>query len=673
MSKPKNILGKFDTYAYHHILMVCNSTTAAEALADPTVGVVSYQHPANPQDRYKARQIGKDAKAKYVTLIDGLSDSRYFITDANWTNYIAADPALSKGSLPQSTTMSLDGELRVVEPMGASFLNRLTDICDELDSDPVGLVFVLKTLFIGRNTNGSSEMITSVRPMMFVAIDITAVFDNSGAVYKMEFVGLTNGAGRLPHTQKVSEGVSLQLNYSSLWDTMKALETSVNEKYDSSKNKTIKDYAATFVELENQAALDKAQKFLAENYRDVQYRFILEKDPYKDGRYGAGDNENVRIADGTVAATVNFGADISVEDMISRIMASSIGVLDDSKGIGTKNGPDGRPEKYIYKIISVVRSTPDLYIVEYHIKRYLQAENAYTQQEKDGKITPYPGQSIEFDYIFTDKNVDIKTFDIKMEMGLSFFQIAATSDNIPTQKTAMEGGTSSTVTLGGGPAANPGKKQRGSTPLFLGSVVSKPAMRNTKQPIKSAGFQALLDRHASLENVAANMVIYGNPQLLDEMTILPSEISLPIAQTEDPVADRTVNPRWMSSPTLAKVNIKMPVDANDVNTEYEDFWYTGWYMLQVVENKFEDGVFTQELGMYSIPISDVSREVSDKPPVPFAGGGQTAAEVADEAVAATNTIFEDTFDIITQTPEHKRKQLDNFAMGVNNEFVEKKQ
>ena len=612
MSKPQNILGKFDTYAYHHILVVCNSTTAAESLATVR-DITQFQHPRNPTERYKARDIGSTG-GKYVTLIDGMTDARFYITDVRWTNYISDDGIIGKGNMAQSTTMSTDGEIEIEEAMGASFLNRLTDISDELDSDPVGLVFLLKTIFVGRNANGLTEMISTVRPIMFVAVDITAVFQSSGAKYKMEFVGIFNGAGRMPQAQKIFEGLSFNMKPTSLGDTMESLQITINDAYLGFKQKAIKDFAKTFTELKEGAAIAEAAVFLHENYRDVKYKIVLDDVYLKDkDRYKAGDISNVRNAETTEGTTVNFGTNISVENILSSIMAACDGVLQDSNGNGTPvNTFDKKPSKYTFKIISVLVSTPTEYIIEYHIIRYLQAEQAYSQQLKNGEIIPLPGQSIEFNYIFTGKNVDIRDFDIKMEMGLAFFQLAATTNNVPSQKTITDGPKSQTVNVGGdSTVANPGRKTRKSTPLFLGTTLSKPQMRNTKRPIDSAGFQAMLDRHASLENISASMVIYGNPQLLDEMTILPSEMALSTPQTEIPVKDKTINPQWMSTPTLIKVNIKMPVDTNDVNTEYEDFWYTGWYNLQVVENIFSDGVFTQELGMFSIPISDQTQEIVD--------------------------------------------------------------
>jgi len=605
MSNPQNILGKFDTYAYHHILMVCNSTDTAEALSK-TDEITTFQHPRN-QVRYSARDVAGIKDGKYVTLIDGTSDARFYITSARWSNVIAAEPHIGKGNIPQSTTMSTDGELEIVEPMGASFLNRLTDICDELDTDPVGLIFLLKTIFVGHSANGNSEMISSVRPMMFVAFDISAIFDSSGSKYKMEFVGLTNGAGKLRQTQRIFEGLSFKMG-NTLGETFGLIEKAVNDSYETFKLQAIRDFATTLEDVEENAAIEQATAFVMANYRDVKYK-ILTRD-YTDEKYKAGDIENIRIKDGIAGTTVNYGGAVGIEEILNRVMASSGAVIDDAKKKGDAKKLNGPDAKYIYKIVSTLRSSPTEYTVEYHVNKYLQVVSPYTQQEKDGNIVPLPGQSIEFNYIFTGKNVDIKNFDIKMEMGMAFFQIAATTDNIPTQKSTIDGDSSSAVqTTGSSVVAGTGMKKRGKSPLFLGTTLSQPMSRNTTRPIDSAGFQALLERHASLENVAASMTIYGNPQLLDEMTILPSEVGL--GQTEKPVEGATINPRWMSTPTLIKVNIRMPVDANDVNTEYEAFWYTGYYTLITVDNVFEEGTFTQELGMFSIPITAATDDVSD--------------------------------------------------------------
>jgi len=422
MSNPQNILGKFRSYAYHHILMVCNNTTAAEALTN-TSEITTFQHPRD-KDRYIARPIGNDENNKYVTLIDGTTDARYYITSATWENIIAMENTVGKGDIPQSTSMSLEGELEIMEPLGASFLNRLTDVCDVLDTDPVGLIFVLKTIFVGHNDDGTTEMISNIKPLLFVNYDINAIFDSSGAKYKMMFVGVVNGLGKLPHTQKIFNGFSFKVNPTdTLAQTFDNIAVKINNAYSLYKKQAVAEYAQSLYKSSKTAgtnasitdAYSESQKFFDVNYREVEYKIFA--NDYTDPKYRAADNESVRIANKQDDASFNFGKDVGVEDIIKRIMASSTGVITDAK-------PDAvTGKKYIYKIASGLNSSNDKYVVEYYINRYEIAVLPYEAAFNGQEFTPSPGQSIEFNYIFTGKNVDIKNFDIKMEMGMAFFQL----------------------------------------------------------------------------------------------------------------------------------------------------------------------------------------------------------------------------------------------------------
>ena len=603
MSNPKNLLGKFRSYAYHHILMVCNNTKTAEELTK-TSEITSFQHPSD-NVRYSTRQIGNDENNKYITLIDGTTDARFYITDASWENVIAMDNYVGKGDIPQSTSMSLEGELNIVEPLGARFLNRLTKSCDLLSTDPVGLVFVLKTIFVGHRDDGTTETISNIKPLLFVNYDITAIFDSSGGRYTMSFVGVVNGLGKLPHTQKIFGGLSFKVTPGdNLATTFNNLAINVNNSLQGYKKKAILEFSKTLYDaskkegnaLTAQEATTQAKRFFDTNYREVEYKIIASE--YNDSRYVAGDNEPIRIKEKRDVGSFNFGPDIGVEELIKKVMASSTGVINDGIGVGV-NG-----KKYIYKIVSGLNSSHDKFIVEYHVKRYEMAMVPFDVASKGGEIEPLPGQSIEFNYIFTGKNIDIKNFNIKMEMGMAFFQMAATAESLPQQSDVQAGQPQKIARTTGvnNNASSDVRIKRSLTPLFLGSSIKKPMARNTRSPVDSAGFQALLDRHAALENIQANMTIYGNPQLLAEMQVLPSDLY--DNETEKPKENQTINPRWLSTPTLIKINIKMPKDADDINTEYEDFWYTGFYSLFAVKQIFSDGSFMQELDMLSIPVAD---------------------------------------------------------------------
>jgi len=616
MSNPKNELGKFRSYSYHHILMVCNNTQAAEELTR-TSEITAFQKPIIGK-RFEPRQIGNDEKNKYVTLIDGTSDALFYITEASWENIIAMEDYIGEGNIPQSTSMSLEGELEIIEPLGANFLNVLVNVCDALDTDPVGLLFVLKTIFVGHNDDGGTEMISNIKPLLFINYDLTAIFDSSGSKYRMMFVGAVNGFGKLPQTQQIVNGFQFKMNPAdSLAETFNKLGDAIDKAYLSFEQKAKSDYAKVIYDaskkegqlLDAVGSAVQSASFFDDNYRKVKYKIFA--NDYTDTKYKAGDNSNVRIANIKDDGSYNFGLNIGIESIIKKIMASSVGVLDDGK-----TNEEGK--RFVYKISSGLNSTDDEIIVEYYINKYEMLMLPYEAAYEGKEFKPTDGQFIEFDYIFTGKNVDIKEFDIKMEMGMAFFQIAATTDSYSTQETVDQGTISQTAPLGGSTSvASNNKKNRKKTPLFLGSKLSAQITRNTRNPVDSATFQTLINRQAALESIEARMTIYGNPLLLGEMQVLPSDLinkqlDKQIAAADKPKKDTTINPRWLKTPTLVKVNVKMPVDTNDVNTEYNDFWYTGYYTLFAVKQIFSDGEFLQELDMVSLPVSDKILESTDK-------------------------------------------------------------
>ena len=104
----------------------------------------------------------------------------------------------------------------------------------------------------------------------------------------------------------------------------------------------------------------------------------------------------------------------------------------------------------------------------------------------------------------------------------------------------------------------------------------------------------------------AKITILGNPVLLNNLTISPSEV---IDGKPDPTPtvlgdgeDSDVFKDWMSVPGLVKVNIFSP--ESDVSGNRKPFWYDGWYYVTAVEHMFSKGQFTQAIHMMSIPIEE---------------------------------------------------------------------
>lgn len=578
MSKPENLLARYRSYSYHQILIVCESTETAQALANET-DVTSFQRRTDlGQKKYDAVPL-KDGK--YVVLIDGLTDTDFYIQSSQWNTVICPNKA------DQNAMMQLDGDLQIVEPYGARFMNIISNVCDTLETDPTGLVFLLKTIFVGHNDDAHTynvEMHSNFRPLLFTLIDLTAQFDETGARYNLALVGAANGFGKLPHVSKVARGFSMNIHTTdNLAQTLSDLEDRLNSSYE--------DFAEGL-------GLTFGQDGELTDYRRVEYRIVAPD--YDNSKYHAGTNENVRIFDDTTTATYQPGADLNIENIIDRIMRSSTAVMEDSTGKGTEG-------KFLYKINSFLRSKPKTVIVEYQVNRYQVGIDPFDTKKTTKAEDIDNDNLLEFDYMFTGLNTDILEMDMKMEMGLAFFHTTATSNNVPGQLDGLNGMPVNIVAgnHGGQGKATSTFKHRKRTPLFLGDQISSPLNRNTTAPVSSATFQALMSRHAALENLGIVMKIHGNPALMGEM------LKTHVIDDDDRFS-------FMSAPALVKVNIKMPSSGNLSDDFAEQFWYDGLYMLHSVKTMFDQGEFTQELTLFSLIITDETNDKDDGEKQPYA-------------------------------------------------------
>jgi hypothetical protein len=245
---------------------------------------------------------------------------------------------------------------------------------------------------------------------------------------------------------------------------------------------------------------------------------------------------------------------------------------------------------------------------------------------------------------------------MKMQMGLAFFQTLGSSNNIIDQTSGLVNPQQESATSGVGGRVRAGSTaattKRDRTPLFLGMTLTDPLFRHVRKPLDTISFQSLLSRWAGYENVMATLKIHGNPELLDEMTPLPSdmdnsEITQPIGPDDPsvgPDASGTVNPAWPTRPGLVKINVKMPA-RTDFGLENQTFWYDGFYHMYAVNNVFDEGLFTQELELFSVIIDDISTGSTDDDPLEaFGGAGPDETAIASTTTSTTPT------EPITQNP-----------------------
>lgn len=668
MSTPRNILDSYRSYSYHHILVACDSVSVAETLAEQ--GEITLFDADGLDDRYQPQRVpGLPGAGQYVIIFNGASDALFYISNINWTTH----PVPSD----DPRTAMTSGEMNITEPKGARFLNVLSNVSERLKVDSKGMVFLLKTIFTGYRNDGGYDLITTVDPFLFSMYDISAEFSVTGATYGISFAGIVNGTGRLSEVSAIAHRFSFQLDQTdddtntTIETAMNVLQTKLNKRYEKFKKKLKKDSECAGVEI------NWDQEFI-----DVEYRIQVDEE-YRNFSVGTNEKFLKKNFGGTDVIVVQDGQNMSVERLIESIMMSSEGLMiadnpvraadtidveqgaeraardafleADRQGLGpgpnnpspseeaqrartnTQEQLENRQErvrevnshlpKYTFKINSTINSTPERYIVTYHVTRHKLPFNYRNTQGETDIFVPNPGEGIVFDYIFTGQNIDILDFNMKMNMGQAFYQSLLTSDSVPSassyvnyqipQTFGTSGGELNSMQSGKNTSDND-QDEQSKKPLFLGMSMEQIQRRNKQNSGLALAYDGLLQRFAMYESTATTVTIRGNPQLLAESTPLPSRLidnqSVPVVLDEESINSdsdaTTIIPRMWKQFGYVKINIRMPALNDDDPDFSEQFWYPGWYFISQIQNSFEEGEFTQTLNIHAIPTDQSNQSVA---------------------------------------------------------------
>ncbi len=604
MSRPQNPLNFYRSYSYHHILYVCDTTDTSDALADAD-SLEIFDHPFDINSRYNIKTL-ESGEGKYIVLINGLTDANMFIESAKWTTIM--NPNASDGS-SRFGIIETEGEIVINEPLGAKFFNIIAESVSLLEHDPSSLIFSLKTIFVGHTNEGTTTIISNIKPYTFVIYDIAADFDEAGGKYVLAVQGVSHGVTKNKKYSSISDGLSINIQKNStLKQAVNQLQNNLNQEYGKLKTRLQRNSECHGIELN------------FDNFQDVTYHIKLDK-YYENEIYIVGDlnkPETTNSNSNDIILT-SRGSLSSIETLINDLMMSS------SKVIGEIQGNAETGERISFSITSTLKTTKDTHEVHYVInpKRLIitKKENDFNYQDdvlfSDDEYKSKLG--IEFDYIFTGANVDIINLGIKMDMGLSFFQalvLQKSSINTGSNLNTYTQSSPSFITSG---SANSILKKDDNikTPLFLGSSIRDPNIRNKNTPI-AGNYNALLSRYAAYEGIGISMTITGNPQILADTTqttsaliseerIKPDVIPSEEQSSDEEEQSRNIFPEIHRIPGFVKINMRMPENITTTDFNTESFWYQGWYYLYSIHNIFAGGEFKQELELISLP-PDINEE-----------------------------------------------------------------
>jgi Transglycosylase SLT domain len=641
MSTPHSRLASFRSYSYYHVLAMCDSTETADALANSTQ-LNTWEHATQDTREQDPRPGSRDlgpyspkqlpGAGKYLILINGSTDASFVINRAKWTTATGANAAPGD----RGTSIAIEGSIQISEPKGIAFLDQVVKCSVALGVDSSQVVYVIKTFFVGHGFNSENrqeyvEHITDIPPMTFIVYDVTGSFTEAGGSYEMLFVGAGHGATRLPQYSKSVNAMSIYAG-TTLQATLKRLQDNINENYEKYYNCVYQQILATGANAQD----------LANNLRKVNYVITV-------GEAYSGTNETKyfvtnqsqqykNTAGCNDPAQITFPMHTSIETAISTIMLMSPQVQADMAV-----GDTADRAKYEYKIHTALiskqvpgASTGVLdYTVYYRVDRILTPKSiAYdaafnvlaqddSQLSSDPRYQQIRNNIIEFDYMYTGKNIDILEFDMKVNMGLAYLQTASIANTFKTQLERAPNSQTQPSTAD----VNTHAVKFGAivqTPIFFGSVIRSPNLVNTVNGSHAIQSAYTLSKHSSLEVTDVSMKILGNTSLLGRINLTSSPTYVVNSASSGNRGNRvfsengTSEPQfaeWSHVPAYVKVRIKMPRENDDfalftgqTNTgdlgtpDYaRDFWFDGYYYVVGVEHVFDGGEFTQTLQMVGIP------------------------------------------------------------------------
>lgn len=592
----ENILHKFRSYSYHHVIIASNTTKVQDVLnspefefgklfnprgQDPDQNAFSYTGGRRKQDII----VHNITDGSYVILLNSSQDADFYIDEITWHSVLIPQTRSDAISVHNA---GLDGTIKIVEPNGIRFYNYLNDVFDRLNCGPVGVTFYVKTFFIGYpdGSDGISnpdvaQIITTVKPLGFHIIDVQTEVSKVGSTHTISFVGAVNGVSHVSAFNRVPPGMehlgTKGVFGSQLYleDAIKLFETNINNISKREFEKYINDGIAAGVPADALKA------------RRVKYEFYLDDHWKKDSNSGpyVVDNFSKVQMETTGPGVLVMDPNMKIDDAITRIMNHcSLYLIEASQG--TVIDIPERPRFFTHKIETEVVSTcfPQAsndesgewgeFILKFYINRYeiKQQKDVAFQDTSSISDETLAQNSIEFDYIFTGRNTDIIDFDMKLDGLLMLYSLKVRRNDSTQQRTSD--------TIPASPS-QPFFQKRPYEPIPLPQAQTDSNMINHKPfSLEYASSRSLLNTLSTISAIQSKVKIKGNPRLLGNLLPTPD-----------------IDGRLSKTPAYAKINIRMPSDTPDGEYYTEPFWYQGYYYIVTADHTFSRGSFTQELDL----------------------------------------------------------------------------
>ena len=601
-----NPLNEYNSYSYHHFIVIADTSERAETIAN------------DPEAFFQLIRSDVETPGLAV-LVNPMKSNKLIIQDISWSNVMNSD----SGSRINSNAVNAhtDGKMTLLEPLGVRFFNKLYDIYNKFGTSSGGMtaVWVIKTIFVGyRNVpeDGQPEYISNIKPLIIFPTEFLAEFTEAGGRYDIQFVEANNGAGStrvsnstaLPGGTVNLGGKTATTESVTLSTAMLSLQNHIEENYENNYKKVAEAQSKAANPTMREVTPSKMQYRIQLHTKLQDGSFVMECPP----QLSAGGNGKVPY--------LNTSQSERLDQAIEKILLMCPKVLEllrtgDASGAkwmpyirsstqtldpAQNSGVSSRITFFVgmRKVLTQFDATAPAEKTE-EVKTAQGTETKIVDNADSNKASTEASalkldavdasSYLEYDYTYTGKNVDVLTYDMRMNMATGFFQMliapsgVVKTGQIPAANGAQTASSSQTLGKPGNVAAMPNV-----------AISNSGAALNSSNPQGVSMYQDMYRKWVQTETVSVNMRIRGNPLLMDSLTVTTADLER--AMTDDPVVGVAAN--WMNGPIVVKVNVRMPVE--DQPNVYEPFWYDGFYRVLGVKTAFSSGEFTQDLELIAM-------------------------------------------------------------------------
>jgi len=620
MAAEYNPLHAYRSYVPHYALVALKGTTAAfqffETDANTKSGMNLYLHPpGGRENKYKAQGKNND----YVVIFNSTTDAEFYIDKLDISSVMQQQgKQVAKGFNIHATTISMS--IKLIEPFTVDFISAQLTAKNNLGIDNwQEMHYLLKIFFVGYKDDDSVDVISLVAPIEFSIALITLSLTHAGSEYIITCLPIA-GAGHDTTFNNIG-GITMQTA--------------------GSVSATIDKLNAKLAERTNNKELN-----IKSNNPSIKYKVFL--DPvYKDPKYTINnmtpDQLNNYLGVKT-AANVQFitAKSDTITDTITNIMLLSNAVVAELTP-NPEPGPGELAPTYVHKIHSTSAVVDNELTYYYYIIRHtvnvmgISAPNTNNASVDTNPLIDAAKLNvsyIEYDYIYTGKNVDILQYIMTIPMfgdgsPFTLFQTSTTGTSVGQTKLASDqqipeiankvvkaghNDNELTITRYNG-ATQPDKvSERSSVPMT--TVDQSNVGRGAANAALFYKGRQALSNFVSNTNISAVIEIVGNPLILNTI-MLPGPVFLDnqgvgvSAQTakqnlEDRKKLGTLGGSPLTMP-LVKINVRIPKPTyaqggvyGGESPDYENkfstsFWNNNCYTIMIVDHVFEKNKFIQRL------------------------------------------------------------------------------